>query len=379
MVRLAVVPGNSVDDIKDLGLGATLSRYYNPCSFFEQVFFLSPFETVRQEIQGIHVVPAKDTELPGRLRELKIDIVRGYGGATPADVVVFYRARGVPVVVSIHDKRPAMLHSSVRFADAVFVVSEELKGVVAQMGVRAERIFVIPNGVDPALMRPLEPADRGDLGARYPFRFRLLHVGRKSPEKNIEAIIRSLARLGPAYGLVAVGQGDPATYQSLARQIGVWDQCVFVPGVPREDLARFYNWADCVCHPSRSEAMCNVLLEALACGRPVVTTRTAARGLGEGPAAAMLLVDDPEDDAVLAGKIRLACEDHEISRSLADGARASVEHLFLEKTQAHEVACYKRVLDMSVSGAWRRDIWDELVLGLANFARRFGVFIRRQR
>jgi len=378
MVRLAAVPGNSVDDFVSLGLGATLGRYYNPCAFFEQVFFLSPFETASQNIHGIHVVPTKDVQLPARLRELNIDLVRGYGGATPADVVVFYRAQGVPVVVSIHDKRPAFLHASLRFADAVFVVSEELKGIVQRMGVRPERIFVVLNGVDAQVMRPLDPADRGDLGAKFPFKIPALHVGRKSSEKNIEAIIRSLVHLGPAYGFVAVGQGDPAGYQSLARTLNVGSRCVFMGGVPQAELARFYNWADCVCHPSRSEAMCNVLLEALACGRPVVTTKTAAWS-GEKPAQAMLLLDDPEDDKTLADKIKAACENTAVHQSLCDRARESVEHLFLEKTQAHEVACYQRVLSMQAAGEFRRNIMDDVVLRMLNLGRRIDCVLRRKR
>ena len=379
MVRLAAVPGNSVDDFLDLGLGATLGRYYNPCGFFERVFFLSPFETASRDIGGIRVIPTKDVELPSRVRDLHVDLVRGYGGATPADVVVFYRAKGVPVIVSIHDKRPEMLRTSIRFADVVFVVSEELRAIIEAMGVPFARIFVVPNGVDAALMHPLDPSDRGGFPAGFSFKYRLLHVGRKSPEKNIEAIIRALARLGPDYGFVAVGQGDPSGYQSLAAGLGVARQCVFLAGVSQAELVRFYQGADCVCHPSRSEAMCNVLLEALACGRPVVATQTAAKGLGGKPAGAMLLLADPDDDESLAAKIHLACEDSGVRRTLREGARASVEHLFLERTQAHEAACYRRVLEMGAAGEFRRSRIDDAALFFANAARRLARRIRRDR
>ena len=377
MTRLAVVPGNSFDDLLDLGLGPVLDRYYNPCSFFEEVFFLSPFEAVERRSHGIGVIPTKDIDLPRRVRELSVDLVRGYGGATPSDIVVFHRAKGVPVIVSVHDKRPHMLRSSIRFADAVFVVSQELKGLVKAMGVREERIFVVLNGVDSSVMRPLDTMAVRDLTQRFPFKYGILHVGRKSPEKNIEAIIRALARLGPDYGLVAVGQGDPAAYQALAHRQGVEGRCVFLPGVPQPELTRFYNWASCVCHPSHSEAMCNVLLEALACGTPVVASSTALRGLGDIPSGAALSVEDPGDDEALAIGMRAACSDAVVRRRLQERARVSVAHLFLEKTQAHEIACYRQVLEMSAQGVFRRSLWDDAALSGADLLRRAGCRFKK--
>jgi glycosyltransferase involved in cell wall biosynthesis len=370
MARLAVVPGNTIDDLVDKGLAARLAGYYNPQGFFEKVFVLSPFENVRRETFGMAVVPTKDVELPSRIRENSIDIVRAYGGNSPSEMAVFHRVAGVPVIVSIHDKRPEMLRRAIRFADAVFVVSEELRSLVLSLGVKPERIFVVPNGVDFSLMKPLSPEALGDLPERFSFKRKLLHVGRRSPEKNIEAIIRVLARLGPDYGFISVGQRETAPYLALARKAGVADRCAFLPGVAQPDLVKFYSWADCVCHPSRSEAMCNVLVEALACGAAVVATRTAAIGLGAGPDRAMLLFEDPDDDAALERAIRLACEDAGLRRALKDDARRSVDHLSLERTQAHEAACYRRVLDMNARGNFRRGPLGMVALCVQDFRRR---------
>jgi glycosyltransferase involved in cell wall biosynthesis len=122
-----------------------------------------------------------------------------------------------------------------------------------------------------------------------------------------------------------------------------------------------------------------VLLEALACGRPVVTTQTAARGLGEKPAQSMLLLDDPQDDKKLADQIRAACENTSVRKSLCDGARGSIEHFFLERTQAHEVACYRRVLQMHAQGDFQRNILDDAALWMLNLGRRIERILRRQR
>ncbi len=372
MPLLAVIPGNALDDLSDKGLLSRLAGYYNPQGFFDRVVILSPFETRSRAVAGMAVMPTKDRELPWRLKALKVDMVRAYGGGTPADMAVFYRARGVPVIVSIHDKRPSTIHPGVLHADMVFAVSEELRLILLARGVRRERVMRVPNGVDGALMRPLSPEDFAGLTAQYPFKHKLLHVGRKSPEKNIEAIICALARLGPDYGLVAAGQGDTAFYEALALAQGVSGRCVFLPGMPQEDLVRFYNWADCVCHPSRSEAMCNVLLEALACGAAVVSTVTAATGLGEGPLGAMRLVMDPEDVVALAEEIRGICEDASRAAALCRGARMSVEPLFLEHAQAHEAACYREVLAMRAQGVFERSLMDDAHLAAVNLVRRAG-------
>ncbi|MFH0754182.1 MAG: glycosyltransferase family 4 protein [Candidatus Omnitrophota bacterium] len=376
MLSLAVIPGNSMDDLAEKGVLARLSSYYNPERFFDRVVVFSPFEESVREVAGMQIVPTKDHQLPSRLGSYKIDLVRAYGGGTPADMAVFYRAARVPVIVSIHDKRASMIHEGVTCADVVFVVSQELREILVSRGVAPSRIMVVPNGVDDVLMRPLPPESFSDLGLKYPFKYKLLHVGRKSPEKNIEAIIHALVQLGEDYGLVAVGQGDAAFYEALALAQGVSDRCIFLPGVSQEELVRFYNWADCVCHPSRSEAMCNVLLEALACGRAVVSTVTAATGVGDGPMSAMRLLADPEDVGLLAQMLRSLCEDAREREALCSRARKSVEHLFLFKTQAHEVACYRQVLSMGNQGAFKRGWRDDACLCGINAVRRLRRLLR---
>ncbi|MBF0330303.1 MAG: glycosyltransferase family 4 protein [Candidatus Omnitrophica bacterium] len=370
MPCLAVVPGNTIDDLIDKGLLQRFSGYYNPRGYFDRVVILSPFETAMREVGGMTVIPTKDHQLPSRLKAAKADLVRAYGGGTSADMAVFYRRAGIPVIVSIHDKRSSMIHPGIVHADIVFAVSQELRLILIARGVRPERIMVVPNGVDGVLMRPVSADAFADLTKRYPFKYKLLHVGRKSPEKNIEALIFALARLGPDYGLVAVGQGNTDLYEALALAQGVADRCIFLPGMPQEGLACFYNWADCVCHPSRSEAMCNVLLEALACGAAVVSTVTAATGLGEAPLKALRLVIDPGNIVRLSEEIRSVCQDPDIRAQLRASARASVEPLFLEQAQAHEIACYKKVLDMQAQGLFRRSLADNARLCVANTLRR---------
>lgn len=370
MATLAVIPGGPLQSLFETEQAGSLGKYYNPLSFFDKVVILSPFENDRREVDGMPVIPTADVQLRARIREERVGLVRVFGGGVPAEMAVFHREPEVPVVVSIHDKRLEKIRPAVRFADAVFAASEELRSDLVIYGVRPERLFVVPGGVDLGLMRPLPPSETADLAARYPFRRKLLHVGHKSPDKDIGSLIRALARLGPDYGLVAIGQGDASLSAAVAEKEGVADRCVFLPGVPGSDRVRFYNWADCVCHFGCSEAMCGVLMEALACSVPLVTTVKSSAGLGAGPDNAALLLDDPENDTVLAKRIRCACENETVNRTLRAGGRGSVEHLSRERVLSHEAECYRRVIDMGVNGDLHRGYLEEGALLAADIGRR---------
>lgn len=116
--------------------------------------------------------------------------------------------------------------------------------------------------------------------------------------------------------------------------------------------------------------MCGVLMEALACSVPLVTTVKSSAGLGAGPDNAALLLDDPENDTVLAKRIRCACENETVNRTLRAGGRGSVEHLSRERVLSHEAECYRRVIDMGVNGDLHRGYLEEGALLAADIGRR---------
>jgi hypothetical protein len=62
MPVLAVIPGNTLDDLCVQGIGRRLQAYYNPASFFDRVVCLSPFEAHAREAFGMRVIPCKDIE-----------------------------------------------------------------------------------------------------------------------------------------------------------------------------------------------------------------------------------------------------------------------------------------------------------------------------
>jgi glycosyltransferase involved in cell wall biosynthesis len=203
-----------------------------------------------------------------------------------------------PVVLTVHDlailRHPdtfpawhrlygrAGLRATVRAADAVVALSEFTKTETEELlGVPGERIRVIPNGVD-APFTADGPAAEGDY---------VLAVATLEPRKNLSRAVEAAALAGVELRVVgARGWGGVA-----------------VPGwagfVSDEELARLCRGARCVLYPSLYEGFGLPIVEAMACGTPVVTSRGGATEETAGGAA---VVVDPLDPASIAAGIEEA-------------------------------------------------------------------------
>ena len=170
------------------------------------------------------------------------------------------------------------LRSGVRAADAVVAVSEFTRDeVVELLEIPRERIRIVPNGVDP-VFRPDGPRAEGDY---------VLAVGTLEPRKNLGAAVAAAQQAGIELRVAgATGWGG-----------------VEVPGwigePTDEELAALYRGARCLVFPSLYEGFGLPVLEAMACGTPVVTANDGAMAeLGSGAA---VLVDARAPEAIAAG------------------------------------------------------------------------------
>ncbi len=176
--------------------------------------------------------------------------------------------------------RSRVIRWGLRQADVVITVSRELAGRVRTLGVDASRIVVIPNGVDTERFCPRDnEVARHRLGISADRRI-LLSVGRLHMSKGHTILVEALARLRkefPNLELVIVGDSDheddarPLILQT-ARRHGLLDRVHLVGPQPPAMLVEWYSVADLFCLPTEREGSANVLLEALACGLPCVTT-----------------------------------------------------------------------------------------------------------
>jgi len=150
-------------------------------------------------------------------------------------------------------------------ADAVITVCNALRDEVVGMGIDSERVVSLRNGVDLELFRPIERTPNP--------MFTLLAVGHLVPVKAQDLIIGALPLL-PGVRLVLAGDGpDRAKLEALARELDVTDRVSFLGAVPQAQLRGHYGNADALVLSSSREGWANVLLEAMACGTPVVASR----------------------------------------------------------------------------------------------------------
>jgi glycosyltransferase involved in cell wall biosynthesis len=183
-------------------------------------------------------------------------------------LVITARGSDINLVGGIRSARRRIVQAAER-AQALIAVSEALARKMVALGMPAERICVLRNGVDARLFRPIARSDaRRALGLDVRCAW-LLGVGNLVPEKGFDLLIRSIALL-PDARLLLVGEGPSArALGSLADAVAP-GRVEFRRSMPQSDLRLVYAAADVLCLPSLREGWPNVLLESLACGTPVV-------------------------------------------------------------------------------------------------------------
>ncbi|MCE4553146.1 glycosyltransferase [Roseateles cellulosilyticus] len=184
-----------------------------------------------------------------------------------------------PVIATLHGREVGMLDLEVHRATGshLCVVCRPSHRHALGLGVRPEQLSCVPNGVDTAMFQPRLRGHRTlreSLG--LPQDATLLgFVGRLSPEKGPEVFLQAmhvLARRHVGAHAVIVGDGPMrASLIAQAEQLGLEGR-VHLIGL-REDMPAVYPELDVVVSTSHSEAMPLALMEAMACGLPVVATR----------------------------------------------------------------------------------------------------------
>jgi teichuronic acid biosynthesis glycosyltransferase TuaC len=225
------------------------------------------------------------------------------------------RALGVPVMVGSRGSDLRRIQDSftrsrtartVREADHVLTVSEDLRRHAIAMGAAPERVTSIRNGTEFRTFhwRDREEARR-ELGMDGEERI-VLYVGRFIRAKGLIELLDACARLaaeGRRLRLVCLGSG-PLRESMLARAAdsGI-SSSLHLPGDQgRAEVARWLNAADLLCLPSYSEGCPNVVLEALSCGCPVVASDVG--GIPEVADSRGALLVPPRDVDRLAGALR---------------------------------------------------------------------------
>ncbi|MDQ3897676.1 MAG: glycosyltransferase family 4 protein [Actinomycetota bacterium] len=202
---------------------------------------------------------------------------------------------------------------STRLADAVILNSRSLQAEVEKyLRVDPAKVHLIPEAVDHDTFNPGDAAQArkhvATHGVTKPF---VLFVSSLWRYKNCDGLMRAWAAVRTALGdrqLVIVGPPRDALYaaelEALAVDLGIRQDVVFVGGVPLEETAQFYRAADAFVYPSFHETFGLPVLEAMACGCPVVTSDVSSMPEVAGGAAVLV---DPHDPRSIGAGVVEAC------------------------------------------------------------------------
>lgn len=249
----------------------------------------------------------------------------GFAAVTLAELL------GVPAVVKLHGSDMNVvadwpgprrqLRWALPRAERVVAVSQALVDKARNLGVREDRIRLVPNGVDRQRFQPQDRlAARAELGLAPDVPV-VLYVGHVTEPKGAFDLLRAVGagdELLQGAQLVFVGDGAGlAAGEALARELGV--NARFVGAQPHERVPRWLTSADVLALPSWNEGMPNVVLEALASGRRVVATRVG--GIPEVVTPELGTLVEPRDvtslSIALSEALRTPYEPEAIARALS--------------------------------------------------------------
>lgn len=256
----------------------------------------------------------------------QIDIVHSHGYRS--DIIGGWAGRksGVPIVTTVHgfagggwrNRRYEDLQRwSFRRFDAVVAVSRALAAQLQASGVSASRLHTIPNALAPTPAAFNRATARRELG--LPIEGVIGGwVGRVSREKGVDVLIDALAILDdPGVHAVVLGDGPERVREEQRAKSLMPETIVWLGTVP--DAARYFAAFDFYVLSSRTEGLPMVLLEAMASGIPIVTTRVGGIPDMLSPLDAMLVA--PNDPAALAAAIRMTIADPAAAAARAHAAQ----------------------------------------------------------
>lgn len=296
--------------------------------------------------------------LPGLLRRSGVEVLHAMAFVIPL------MAR-CPSVVTIYDLsflryphafRPfnrwylkCFTPVSARRARRVIAISESTRqDVIRHLHVAPECVDVIHCGVDPSF-HPLPASEverfRRERQLSDPF---ILFVGTLEPRKNVELILRAYARWrardAQAPRLVIAGAKGwyfETIFRTAAR-LGLDDSVLFPGYISAEDLPLWYNAAGLFVYPSLFEGFGLPVLEAMACGTPVICSNVSSLPEVSGDAAVLVA---PDDEVGLAEAMRTVWENPALRQTMIERGLARAREYTWARAATQTVQTYQRALE----------------------------------
>jgi len=250
-------------------------------------------------------------------------------------------------------QKPVLRHSR-----GIIVVSrriaEDLKKWFGQ-GLK-EKCVTIYNGIDTNTFHP-DPSARRIMRKRYDIDEKslvLLTLGRLTHEKGHHVLVEAmgiLKRTIPDIKLLVVGEGSGLSQlKTISEKLGLAETVIFIGPVENHQTAAYYNTSDIFVFPTLTvEGLPFVLLEAMACGKPVIASEIGgnAEVISDGENGILVKPDQP---LLIADKVRMLISDKEYTKCLEQEAWATVNKEFnidrmIDKSEKEMLACINYVVE----------------------------------
>ena len=237
------------------------------------------------------------------------------------------------------------VRATLRVADSVCALSTFDADLAVSLGCPESRITIVPNGVGPAFLQEADAARIDALRRRYGFADTpapvFLYVGNHTANKGIDVLIEAFGRVRSPHTLVIAGEQRSGVDYRAVEDEGR-NATVLTGSVDQADLAALYQAADVFVFPTRADTLPLVVLEAMASGTPVLSTRVGGIPFQlEGGCGLIVAPGDPEALALAADDL---IEDSEARRAMAVAARERVLAEFRWEAAADKtLAVYERV------------------------------------
>lgn len=318
---------------------AGLQKYY-------QRYWSFPLTVKQQDVDLFHIIDHSDGHLAYWLQGTHKPIV-----VTCHDLINFLQPENISDQAKLPFVSTAVWKYAVkgmRQADHIVTVSAHTaKDVIRLMCVEPERLTVAPNAVEP-LFHPLPQAEFAWVRQQHqiaPDTTCLLNVGSNHPRKNVFAILQALNALkteGMPVQLLKTG-ADFTVEQKTFIQTHHLEPFITYLGKPdKTALIQIYNAADILVAPSLYEGFGMTILEAMACGTPVITSNVTSLPEVAGDAA---IVVAPNDTAAIAQAVCQIREDSGLRHSLIEKGLVRVKSFTWEKTAEQIADVYEQLLD----------------------------------
>ena len=316
--------------------------------------------------------PGAQRELRESLERMQPELVHASLTLSPLDFRLpdLCQQLGLPLVATFHPAFDASLRNlaagtqqltyqlyapSLARYDRVIVLSDLQAEMLARLGVREERLAVIPNGVDPDCWQPAPSlgisAELAELRQRFAGTRVFLYMGRIATEKNVEALLKAWRLVRPA-GCTLVVVGDGPMRQTLQQQAGGNETDVvwwgYEPSLNRR--VAMLQLAEVFILPSLVEGLSLALLEAMASGTACVATDAGADGeVLEGGAGIVIstqgvttqlrtLLPVLRDQPVLTAELGRRARDRALKRYTLSRNIDALEALYGSLTSNHQAA-----------------------------------------